>query len=612
MLPAVETRRQSPPVGQLAWEDFERLCLRLLEQAAEAVHVSEAGPAVQASTPVVRPYGVRGQAQSGIDVYARDRLVAGETPPDRRFVSLQARRIEKLSPAALRRSVDDFLGGKWASVSRKFIYATSASASSRKLVDEVETQVSRLIGESIEFVVWDKEAISTMLKKCPELVDDFFGREWVKQFCGDVAAQSLGTRLDAMEVASLRRDLDKIYRAAFGVSDSGQIAFRWAGTPTVALSDRFVTPDLVSSTPQAASLSQPVEGLVEVDMDEPDEALLLEAAESNALVPDEDAWFLRSSGRKRRRLAESHRVSERVPADQWIGMQTRQVIVGEPGTGKSTLLRHLVLDLLSEEPRWREVAARWGNCLPVWLPFHFLTQRVADRTGAGASVGEALKAWLEQNDSGHVWPLVEAALKDERLLLVVDGLDEWVSDDAGRYGLTALQTFADARSVPLIVSTRPFGLDRLTLGADWTHSRIAPLTLEQQRMLASHYFHANVDTEEGPSAERVIERSVVSFLSQIRGASDLRAISEIPLFLVLLVGLHLSSNAKLPAGRFEVYDRAVQLLVADHRAQRRAAAAVNGAATGVIRCPTEDSTCKDCLRESTQGGPRNGPTNRVT
>ena len=131
-------------IGQLAWEDFERLCLRLLEQAAEAVHVSEAGPAVQATVRRSCDHMVCGaKLQSGIDVYARDRLVAGETPPDRRFVSLQARRIEKLSPAALRRSVDDFLGGKWASVSRKFIYATSASASSRKLVDEVETQVSR-------------------------------------------------------------------------------------------------------------------------------------------------------------------------------------------------------------------------------------------------------------------------------------------------------------------------------------------------------------------------------------------------------------------------------------------------------------------------------------
>ena len=385
----------------------------------------------------------------------------------------------------------------------------------------------------------------------------------LRSFCGDEAAQSLGTRLDAATVDRLRQDLDRIYRAAFRVADSGQIAFRWTGTPTVALRDRFVTPDLVSSTPQAASFSQPTDGLVEVGMDEDAQALLSEAAASNAIAPDEDAWFLRSSGQEQRR-PESRRVSERMPADQWIGIQSRQVIVGEPGAGKSTLLRYLVLDILSEEPSWREVAARWGERLPVWLPFHFFTQRVAGHTGAEASVGEALKAWFEQHDSGHVWPLVEAALNDERLLLVVDGLDEWISDEAGQYCLTALQTFADTHAAPLVVSTRPYGLGRLTLGADWTHARIAPLTPQQQRLLASHYFHASVGTEDGPSQVGVIERSVDDFLSQVGGTSDLRAISGIPLFLVLLVGLHLSSNARLPAGRFEVYDRAVQLLVADH------------------------------------------------
>ena len=580
VLPVVDTRPPVLPIGQLAWEDFERLCLRLLEQAAKPVHVSEADPAVLAAARVVRPYGVRGQDQSGIDVYARDGLVSGEAPPARRFVSLQARRIKKLSRAALRNSVDDFLRGKWAPASRRFIYATSASARSTRLADEIEALASRLIGESIEFVVWDEEEISTRLKECPELVDDFFGRAWVRSFCGEEAAQSLGTRLDAAQVASLRQDLDRIYRAAFGVADSGQIACRWAGTPTVALRDRFVTPDLVSSTPQAASLPQPIDDHVEIGMDEDAQALLSEPAASNAIAPDEDAWFLRSSGQEQRR-PDSRGVSERMPADQWIGTQLRQVIVGEPGAGKSTLLRYLVLDLLSKEPSWREVAARWGERLPVWLPFHFFTQRVAGQTGAGASVGEALKAWLEQHDSGHVWPLLEAALNDERLLLVVDGLDEWISDEAGRYGLTALQTFADARAVPLVVSTRPYGLDRLTLGADWTHARIAPLTPAQQRLLASHYFHASLDTEDSPSPVGVIERSVDGFLSQVRGTSDLRAISGIPLFLVLLVGLHLSSNARLPAGRFEVYDRAVQLLVADHRAQRRAAAAVTAQRQGL-------------------------------
>ena len=513
-------------------------------------------------------------------MYARDPLVLGEAPPARRFVSLQARRIKELSPAALRSSVDDFLEGKWAPASRRFIYATSASARSVKLAAEIETLASRLSDESIEYVVWDEEEISTRLKQCPELVDDFFGREWVRCFCGEDAAQGLGTRLDAAKVASLRQELDRIYRAAFGVADSGQFASRWAGTPTVTLRDRFVTPDLVSTTPQAASLPQPMDGHLEIGMDEDVQALLSEAAASNAIKPDEDAWFLRGSTQVQRR-PESRSLFERMPADQWMGIQSRQVIVGEPGAGKSTLLRYLVVDLLNGEPSWRGVAARWGERLPVWLPFHFFTQRVAGHTGAEASVGAALKAWLEQHDGERVWPLVKAALNDERLLLVVDGLDEWISDETGRHCLAALQIFADTHAVPLVVSTRPYGLDRLGLGADWAHARIAPLTPQQQRLLASHYFHASVGADDSPLSVGVVERSVDDFLSQVRSVSDLRVISGIPLFLVLLVGLRLSSNARLPAGRFEVYERAVQLLVADHPAQRRTAAAVTAPRQGL-------------------------------
>ena len=50
--------------------------------------------------------------------------------------------------------------------------------------------------------------------------------------------------------------------------------------------------------------------------------------------------------------------------------------------------------------------------------------------------------------------------------------------------------------------------------------------------------------------------------------------SGIPLFLVLLVGLRLAHSGKLPERRFDVYDRAADLLIAEHPARRRVAAAV--------------------------------------
>lgn len=459
----VQTRPQVLPVNGLTWEDFERLCLRLLELDAQSVHVSTIDLKKEATQTVAGLYGEAGQAQAGIDVYARMPLVLGDSPPPRRYVSLQSRRIKTVTRARLSNSVDGFLKGKWAGVSRKFIYATSSSTRSTELVDETEKLASRLAQQSIEFAVWDEGAISNRLKNCPELVDDFFGRQWVKVFCGDTAAKMLDQRLDARQIAELRRELSRIYTASFGVADSGLMALRFSKTHPVPLLDRFVTPDLVTTTAQAALLPQPVDTQGELGTDDQDvHTLIMEAAESNLFSSDREVWTFPNSAPHQPRVNNSQMVDRRT-AEQWIGTEPLQVIVGDPGTGKSTLLRFLVLDLLSDAPRWRGVAERWGQCLPVWLPFHFFTQRVAGQTGAQASVGEALKAWLEQHDSAQVWPLVQAALEDRRLLLVVDGLDEWVNDDAGRYASSALETFAASRSTPLIVSARPYGLARLTL-----------------------------------------------------------------------------------------------------------------------------------------------------
>lgn len=574
-LPApIQTNKQLLPIELLAWEDFERLCLRILEIDADAVHVSEVEQDETETKPSIGLYGRRGQAQFGIDVYARDRVVLGKPLPPRRYVCLQSRRTELVNKARLNNSVDDFLNGRWANVSRKFIYATSASTKSTEIVDEIERLFSQLVPLSIEFEVWGRESISDWLKDHPKIVDDFFSREWVKAFCGERVAETLGARLDGQQVATLRRELARIYAASFRAADSGLFAFRLTQAHPVELLDRFVTPDLISTTPQTASLPQPVGNLDEPSLEDQDRRTILEeAAERNWSGIDEGAWFLRNLARRQRRV-EDPQVTDRRSADQWVGTEPLQVIVGDPGTGKSTLLRYLVLDLLSEEPRWRAVAERWGQCLPVWLPFHFFTQRVVGQTGASASVGEALKAWLDQNDVGHIWPLVQAAQQDQRLLLVVDGLDEWVNDEAGQYAVTALETFATARSIPLVVSSRPYGLSRLPLGAGWAYKRIAPLTSYQQRRLAQHYFYAVLDSEERRSSSEVINRSVDDFLSQVRDAPGLRAISGTPLFLVLLVALHLSNVATLPVERFDVYDQAVKLLVADHPRKRRMAALV--------------------------------------
>ena len=451
----VRTLSQLLPLSRLSWDDFERLCLRLLRTEVGAVRAAL--------------YGLPGQAQHGIDMYAIAPVASDEVTNPRRYVTLQSRRISNVFPASLENCVNDFLEGQWADVSQKLVYATSAPARSTQVIEKIEELSRHLDPQSIVFEVWDQEEISEKLKGRPELVDDFFGRPWVTAFCGEGAANQLGNRLDAREMADLRRELARIYATTFGLADPGFAGFGLNKVRRVELLERFVTPDLTSVAHQTASYPYDVAVETEVVGQTPgSHGDFGTAQEWNALLPDEYSWSVPSA------FGTSHNVQsaasvERRPADQWVGTERLQVIIGDPGAGKSALLRYLVLDLLREEPRWKTVAVHWGEYLPVWLPFHFLAQRVVGQTGEFASVGLALKAWLEQNESAQIWPLIEKALEDRRLLLVVDGLDEWTSDNAGHYAARAVEKFAAIRGIPVLASTRPYGLTKLTLDAGWVY-----------------------------------------------------------------------------------------------------------------------------------------------
>ena len=556
----VQTLDQLLPLSQLSWDDFERLCLRLLRTEVGAVRAAL--------------YGLPGQAQHGIDMYAIAPSASDEVANPRRYVTLQSRRISTVSPANLEYCVNDFLEGRWADVSQKFVYATSSSARSTQILGKIEELASHLGPRPIVFEVWDQEEISEKLKSRPELVDDFFGRPWVKAFCGEEAATQLGNRLDAREMKALRRELAHIYATTFGLADPGLAGFGLNKVSRVELLDRFVTPDLTSVTHQTAAYPYDVAVETKVVGQAPgSHGSIGTAQEWNALLPDEYSWSVPSA------FGTSHNAQpaasvERRPADQWVGTERLQVIIGDPGAGKSALLRYLVLDLLREEPRWETVAVHWGEYLPVWLPFHFLAQRIVGQTGESASVGLSLKAWLEQNESAKVWPLIEKALEDRRLLLVVDGLDEWTSDNAGHYAARAVEKFAAIRGIPVLASTRPYGLTKLTLDSGWVYSRIAPLTSDQQRSLAIPYFRAATDIDSPSGSAEIIDKAVDEFLDQVHLVPELGSFSGTPLFLIMLVTLRLSNSSSLPAQRFEVYERAVQLLVEDLPPRRRTAADV--------------------------------------
>src|SRR5579859_7549172 len=175
--PPIDTRHQVLPIGELGWANAEKLFLRLLD----------------ATRPVqyAKLFGVPGQAQAGIDAYARLPLEMAEgSRGGRDYVTLQSRRVKSLTAARIKKAVDDLLKGEWADKTSEFYFATSFDLQDAKLDVAIRQQTERLAELRIAFVPWGVQEVSSLLKEHPRLVDDFFDRPWVERFCGPEAVQA--------------------------------------------------------------------------------------------------------------------------------------------------------------------------------------------------------------------------------------------------------------------------------------------------------------------------------------------------------------------------------------------------------------------------------------
>jgi hypothetical protein len=133
-------------------------------------------------------YGTRGQDQEGIDIYARQSLST-------KYRAYQCKREKRFSPAKIKDAVNLFLGGPWRDKTDFFVLCTQESLEPKKRALEFEKHAEALRRLGITFLPWDERQLSILLKGLPELVDDFFDREWVRKFCGPEAAERLGERL---------------------------------------------------------------------------------------------------------------------------------------------------------------------------------------------------------------------------------------------------------------------------------------------------------------------------------------------------------------------------------------------------------------------------------
>lgn len=529
-IPPAQPLEQLLPLGQLSFENFQRISVRLLAATKAAIHCQE--------------YGVRGQKQEGIDLYAR---LSGQA----KLEVWQCKRYEDFTSSDIAEAVRVFLEGKLVDDTHKFVLVTSADTENNNLADAELNAAKDLKAKNVDFALLGRTQLSTMLKSHPEIIDDFFRRDWVKAVCGEDVATLLGDRLSGIDVAQFRSSLSSLYEAVFERNDSFvSSAFENGTTPatTFSLAKRWVMPS-ISHRVDAPAVSR--------QSDRDPASTSQTGQESNT----------ESRPRARVNAQQETSMSTEMDADSFLGSSDKCVILGDPGFGKSAMLRMVALDLLSDSPALKGVAARFGNRLPVWLPFAFLSRKLSE----GLSPIEVASAWLHTHGgTADHDRLLRLAMRDKRLLLLVDGLDEWSNEEIARAGLASIQGLLSQSHAACIVTARPLGYQKLDrLPGDWKHGTLMPLSDEQQDKLAARLI-TPVNAHDTNLVRSSVALDVERFTRSLRRDESLSQMAGTPLLLIGLVSLW-KRNQSLPHSRFTACDELVREMLENHPSRRAAA-----------------------------------------
>lgn len=198
----VATRLQQLPLGELSWENFECLCVRLVKKDPDA--------------EFAQAYGVKGQNQEGIDLFVRKRS-------NQRYVVWQCKRYQEFKKTDVAKAVQRFLKAfrtEVAGIPIKeadvLVLAVTVDLSDTKITKEIERQNKRLNRWcKISLVTCDIRGLSDKLKPHPDIVADFFHPSWVEEFCGVPHSSGFASELENAVVQTTLRVAQE------GLSSSG-------------------------------------------------------------------------------------------------------------------------------------------------------------------------------------------------------------------------------------------------------------------------------------------------------------------------------------------------------------------------------------------------------